>query len=191
MACLRLSIINIGKVLGRKILILGDVGTGKTRLTAQILDSLLKEVSVDDITIIDMSPTTVAGVGGRLSSYTPNAMKVRCLAPEVVHAPRIEGKNKDEVINLAEFNRKVIEPFLHEFIHRPTPILFINDLSIYLHAGDVEMIIECLKLSNTVVANSYYGESLLDDKGSGVSFRERKLLDELACRFNDVLDLND
>lgn len=184
-----MSIINIGKVLGRKILILGDVGSGKTRLTAQILDSLLKEASVDDITIIDMSPTTITWIGGRLSSYTPNALKVRYLAPEVVRAPRIEGKNKDEVINLAEFNKKVIDPLLHEFIRRPTSILFINDLSIYLHAGGVEMIIECLELSNTIVANSYYGQSLLDDKGSGVSTRERKSLEELTYRFDDVLRL--
>jgi GTPase SAR1 family protein len=184
-----LSTINIGRVLGRKILILGDVGSGKTRLTAQILDSLLEKTSVDDITVIDMSPTTITGIGGRLSSYTPNALKVRYLVPKVVRAPRIEGKNRDEVISLAEFNKKVIEPLLHEFISRPTTILFINDLSIYLHAGDVEMVIKCLELSNTIVANSYYGQSLLDDKGSGVSSRERKCLEELAYRFDNVLRL--
>jgi len=185
-----LSTINIGRVLGRKILILGDVGSGKTRLTAQILDSLLEKISVNDITVVDMSPTTVTGIGGRLSSYTSNALKVRYLAPEVVRAPRIEGKNRDEVISLAEFNKKVIAPLLHEFIRRPTSILFINDLSIYLHVGDVEMIIKCLELSDTVVANSYYGNALFNDKGSNISVREKKMISLLISKFDEVFNLS-
>lgn len=185
-----MSTISIEKILGRKILILGDVGSGKTRLTAKILDVLLEKTSVDDITVIDMSPTTVKGIGGRLSSYTPSALKVRYLAPEVVRAPRIEGKNRDEVISLAEFNKKVIEPLLHEFIRRSTSILFINDLSIYLHAGDVETIIKCLELSNTVVANSYHGNALFNDKGSDISIREKKMISLLINRFDEVFNLS-
>ncbi|MCX8183715.1 MAG: ATP-binding protein [Crenarchaeota archaeon] len=177
----------IKEVLGRRILILGTMGSGKTRLTAEILDRLLENTVPTDITVIDMSPTTVPGVGGRVSTYTSNVFKARYLKPETVRAPRIEGKNRDEVLSFADFNRVKIEPLLQEFLARPTPVLIINDLSIYLHSGDVSKIVECLELANTVVANSYYSESLMDDKGSGVSEREKKLLDMLMNRFDHVL----
>lgn len=178
---------NIEEILGRKTLILGVMSSGKTKLTAEILDKLIENTVPKDITVIDMSPTTVPGIGGRISSYTSNVSKVRYLAPEVVRAPRIEGKNKDEVLNLAEFNRTSIDPLLEEFITKPTSILFINDLSIYLHAGDVSKIIKCLELSNTVVANSYYSEFPIEDKGSGVSEREKKILELLSLKFDNIL----
>jgi len=181
---------NVEEVLGRKILILGEMGSGKTRLTAEILDRLLEKTVTKDITVIDMSPTTVPGVGGRVSSYTSNVSKVKYLAPEVVRAPRIEGRNKDEVLTLAEFNRRAIEPLLQEFIMKPTSILFINDLSIYLHAGDVSKVIKCLELSNTVVANSYYSEFPIEDKNSGISERERKMLELLTVKFDSVLRIS-
>ncbi|MEM3712423.1 MAG: hypothetical protein QXR97_02655, partial [Thermoproteota archaeon] len=63
------------------------MGSGKTKLTAEILDKLLENTTTGDITVIDMSPTTVPGIGGRISSYTSNVSKVRYLAPEVVRAP--------------------------------------------------------------------------------------------------------
>ncbi|MBO3832384.1 MAG: hypothetical protein FGF51_03235 [Candidatus Brockarchaeota archaeon] len=180
----------IQDVLGRKILILGKMGSGKTKITAEILDRLLEKVSPSDITVIDMSPTTVPGVGGRISSYTPKVFKVRYLIPQIIRAPRIEGKSKEEVLSLAEFNRMVIEPLIEEFLMKLTPILLINDLSIYLHSGNVSKIIECLELSNTVVANSYYNKSLMDDKGSGISEKEKRLLDMLTSRFNHVLRID-
>ncbi|MDW8034575.1 MAG: hypothetical protein RMI79_06575 [Nitrososphaerota archaeon] len=182
--------INIKEVLGRKTLILGKMNSGKTRLTAEILDWLIERVVSSDITVIDMSPTTVPGVGGRISLYTSNIFKVRYLAPEIVRAPRIEGKNKEEVLDFAEFNRMSIEPLLQEFLIKPTPVLFINDLSIYLHSGDVFKIIKCLELSSTVVANSYYSEFLMNDKGSGISEKEKKLLDMLISKFNHVFKID-
>ncbi|MEM2945285.1 MAG: hypothetical protein QW542_04795 [Thermoproteota archaeon] len=178
---------SIREVLGRRILILGKMGSGKTKLTAEILDRLLEDADPSWITVIDMSPTTVPGVGGRVSTYTSNVFKARYLAPKVVRAPRIEGRSREEVLSLAEFNRMSIEPLLQEFLTKPTPILLINDLSIYLHSGDVSKIVECLELSNTVVANSYYSEILMDDKGSGVSEKEKKLLDMLMNKFDRVL----
>lgn len=180
----------IQEILGRKTLILGKMGSGKTKITAEILDKLLEKIPPDDITVIDMSPTTVPGVGGRISSYTSKVFKVRYLIPQIIRAPRIEGKSKEGVLSLAEFNRTVIEPLIQEFLMKLTPILLINDLSIYLHSGDVSKIIKCLELSNTVVANSYYNESLMDDKGSGISEKEKKLVDMLMSRFNCVLRLD-
>lgn len=181
---------SIKEALGRKTLILGAMGSGKTKLTAEILDSLLENAATEEITVIDMSPTTVIGIGGRISFYTSSVFKVKYLAPEVIRAPRIEGKNKDEVLSLAEFNRRSIEPLLQEFIMKPTSILFINDLSIYLHTGDVSKVIKCLELSNTVVANSYYSDFPIDDKGSGISEREKKILEALIPKFDIVLKLS-
>ncbi|MEM3712424.1 MAG: hypothetical protein QXR97_02660, partial [Thermoproteota archaeon] len=97
---------------------------------------------------------------------------------------------KDEVLILAEFNRRSIEPLLQEFIMNPTSIIFINDLSIYLHAGDVSKVIKCLELSDTVVANSYYSEFPIEDRGSGVSEREKKILELLSLKFDNVLRIS-
>jgi hypothetical protein len=183
-------LIEVKEILGKRILILGEMNSGKTRLTAKILDDVLGIVDPKNITVIDMSPNTVPGVGGRISLYSGNVMKVRYLTPEVIRAPRIEGRSKDEVLNFAEFNRMSIEPLIQEFLSKPTRILFINDLSIYLHSGNVSKIVKCLELSHTVVANSYYGESLIDDKGSGISKRERERLEALMNKFSHVLRIN-
>lgn len=182
-------LINVEEVLGKRVLILGEMGSGKTRLTAEILDELLKKVNLEDITVIDMAPTTVPGIGERISSYTVNTSRVRYLAPRVVRAPRMEGKDRDEVLNLADFNRASIETLIQRFLDEPTPILFINDLSIYLHSGNLLKIMKCLELPKTVVTNSYYSMSPLNDKGSGISVREKRLVEMLAKNFDKVLRL--
>lgn len=181
--------INVEEILGKRILILGEMGSGKTRLTAEILDRLLEKVDPKDITVMDMAPTTVPGIGGRVSSYTVNISKVRYLAPEVVRAPRMEGKDREEVLNLADFNKASIETLIQRFLKEPTQILFINDLSIYLHSGDLSKLIKCLELPKTIVANAYYSISPLNDKGSGISIREKRLLEALIRSFDRVLRL--
>lgn len=168
------------RLLGRKTLILGDVGTGKTGYTVRLLESLLNilENSGTLITVVDMGPGKL-GVGSPLSRYLRMPERVRYMRPEVLKAPRLEGRDAEEVIRLAMHNYEVLRPLILRYMEEPTPVLVINDLSIYLQFGPLEDLLECLRRSETFIGNSYYGLSLADDKGSGVSLRERVLVERL------------
>jgi hypothetical protein len=170
-------------VLGKRTLIIGEVSTGKTKLTAKLLEEAIQMVNSKDITAIDLSPTTTKKVGGTLSKYTNAVSKVRYLSPKTVRAPRLEGRSRDEVLSLAEYNRSVIEPILQSYLTNPSKVLFINDLSIFLHSGSVDVIVKCMEKAGTFVANSYYGRSIGSDKGSGINRKERASLKEL---FNHI-----
>lgn len=164
---------------------MGETGRGKTRLTARLLEELVSALGPDKVTAIDMAPTAVPGFA-RLSAYTRVVERVRYLAPPVVRAPRLEGRSAEEVLALAEENRVAIEPLLDAYLSDPTPALVINDLTIYLHAGSVDKILRCAENAETFLANAYSGRALSDDKGSGVTERERRLLEVLASRFTTI-----
>ncbi len=178
------------EIIGRKILILGDIGSGKTRLTARIILELIRAGYADEITIIDMAPPRIKGAGGRLREYTGSNIKVKkYLEPVEVYAPRLQSRTTDEALRLAEKNREAIEPLIEEYLKSPTNILIINDLTIYLHAGSLEKILECVRRSNTMVANAYYGEKLSLNHGEVISIREKKLVEELIKYMDTVIRL--
>jgi GTPase SAR1 family protein len=164
------------ELVGARTIIVGERGRGKTLLTAKLLEELAKLYPLHEITVIDMAPTTLTP-SSRLSDFTGLVGSIRYLAPPVVRAPRLEAQTKDEVIELAEFNKRVIDPLLDEFLARPTRVLVINDLTIYFHRGSAEKVLQCVERSETFLANAYMGASLGEqDKGSGISRREAELL---------------
>lgn len=181
--------VRIDDILEKKTLIIGEVKRGKTRLTAELLDQLLKRTAPENITVIDMAPTGIDKVGGMLWKYTKAVFRVRYLQPSSIRAPRIEGRSKEEVLSLANSNRLAIEPLIECFLKHPSSSLVINDLSIYLQSGDLEGILRCMGLSDTVVSNAYYGSSLSNDKDSNISLREKQLVDELIAKNEIVIRL--
>jgi len=178
------SLLNVKNLLGRRTLIVGDIGSGKTRLTARVLEEFVKMELDDYITVIDMAPEPVGNIGGKLCIYTTATSRVRYLVPEIVYTPRLSGKSKDEIITLAVRNAMNIKSCILEYLQAPSPILILNDLSMYLHAGDLVDIIECIEVANTFVGNGYYGTFFSEDYGSGISVRERVLM-ECLMRFMD------
>lgn len=152
-----------------------------------MLKQLLKRITPENITVIDMAPSGIDKVGGMLWKYTKDVFRIRYLQPPSIKAPRTEGRNKEEVLSLANYNRLAIEPLIKCFIKYPTSCLIINDLSIYLQSGDLEDIFRCMDLSDTVIFNAYYGSSLSNDKGSNISLREKKLVDELITKSEIVI----
>ncbi|MCX8181863.1 MAG: hypothetical protein N3D12_01965 [Candidatus Methanomethyliaceae archaeon] len=177
-------------LIGKKTLIKGDVGTGKTRLTENILQTAVKFLPPGHITVIDLAPQRmIVGdlrVGGSIS--VPN--EVKYLRPSKVWAPRLEGKTKEEVTALARANARSIEAIFDFFTRSPSPVLFINDLTLYLHAGSLERLLETIKLADTFVGNAYEGRKLQEDKGSGISERERLLLKKLEGFMDVIIDMN-
>ncbi|MFX0096308.1 MAG: hypothetical protein ACFE7E_00945 [Candidatus Hodarchaeota archaeon] len=171
----------------KKTLILGDIGTGKTRLTAQIIKELLKNGYRNDITIIDLAPIQPSNcgrkVGGRITDYI-NIDQVRYLTSNSITAPRSTARSRDELVVMIVKNKQLIDPLLNKYLESPTKILTINDLTMYLHAGKLDKMEECILKSESFIGNAYYGTFFKNDLGTGVSARERKLTDKL-CRIMD------
>ncbi|MGQ9680746.1 MAG: energy coupling factor transporter S component ThiW [Candidatus Bathyarchaeia archaeon] len=175
---------------GRKVLIQGDVGSGKTALTRRLLTEALTKEAPSDITVIDMAPEGVVRdgvvIGGRLLK-SPNK-GVRLLNAEI-YTPRLTAKTPGELQELADLNREKVEELFEAFIEEPSRILFINDVSIYLQRGDLEKLIGTINKAETVIVNGYYGERLREDLGTGISMREKNMMEELARRMEVVIRL--
>lgn len=176
-------------LLHKKVLIVGEAGSGKTSLLAKILEDAVNLNFSNDITVIEMSPGRIGNIGGRLVDFTESVSKVKLLMPDIVYAPRLMGKNKDEVLVLAKRNKETIEKLLNDFLMEPSKILFINDLTIYLHAGDTSILERCIDISKTFVGTAYYGRMLDDDKGSGITQREKESLKKIMRKVDTLLVL--
>jgi len=177
------------RFIGKKTLIVGEVGSGKTLLLSRFLDQLVRSGLKDRVTVIEMAPN-MGGVGGTVENYTRNVACVKYLKPWRIIPPRTMGRNREEVIRYARLNMLALKPLIEEYLRNPTEILLINDLTIYLHAGEVEDIIQLINISKTFTATAYEGEKLADDKGSGITDRERRSLDRLKGLVDEVLRLS-
>lgn len=179
----------------KRTLIVGDVGVGKTKMTVQILSDALSQGYSRDITIIDMAPRAMVYGGRRIGGCISEMMKlpggVRYLQPPMVAAPRLSASSPGQLLLMVEANRKSIEPLLREFLDDPTPILFVNDVSIYFQSGCYKAVFEALEASKTFIGNGYYGSSLPSDYGTGVSKIERHLMDLLLSRMDIVINLSE
>ena len=176
------------RFIGRKIIIVGEIGSGKTLLLSRFLDRLVRSGLKDKVTVIEMAPN-MGEVGGTIENYTRNISSVRYLKPWKIIPPRMMGKSREEVLKYARSNMLALKPLIEEYLRNPTEILLINDLTIYLHAGKVEDIIQLINISKTFTATAYEGKRLADDKGSGITDRERESLNRLKELVDEVLTL--
>jgi hypothetical protein len=175
--------------LGKKTLILGDVNSGKTTLTREILDGFCRQGLGGRIAVMDLAPEIpeealwrrgLAGVGGRLEP--PAGCGAVTLHTTIV-APRLTSSNEEEAMEKAERNRKVIDGLFRRFESMDRDILFINDASLYLQAGGMGRITGLLEKTGTAVVNGYFGETL----GPGeLSRREREAMKGLAVWFRSL-----
>ena len=177
------------RIIGRKALIVGEAGTGKTKLLASFLDYLIERGFLREVTVIDMAPKAREEIGGTLDSYTISVDKVRYLKPWRIIPPRLTGRDAKEVLSYAKLNHQALKPLVEEYLKEPTKILLINDITIYLHAGDVEDLVKVIKASETFAATAYQGVRLRDDKGSGITEREREGLERLRKHVDEVVEL--
>lgn len=184
---------NFQVLLGKKVLITGDVGSGKTRLTLELLEDAIRLGYSDEITIIDMAPARVEvnriTVGGKLIEFSNKLEGIRYLFPKRVATPRLSAKSANELLHLVDLNEKHIRPILKEYQDKPTPILFVNDISIYLQSGFAELIISVIAIAKTFIANGYYGRRLEPDFKTGISNIERKLMIKLSNNVDVAIKL--
>jgi hypothetical protein len=180
-----------GAYLERRTLILGDVNTGKTALTSRIMEAMCEAGLGERIMALDLAPEIppdvmlekdLAGVGGFLR--VPEARGFLYLRPRIL-PPRLMAKRPEEAISIAQENLRAIEGIL-ERPPEARDILFVNDMSLYLHAGDANQLICFLRKFPTVVANAYRGRKLPQGP---ISSREREQVDILVQFFDLVLEL--
>lgn len=168
------------KFRNKKTIIIGEVNTGKTAYLGEILNGFLEEGETD-ITVIDMAPESVKGIGGKMSKREIYA--IRYFTAQIV-APRLIGKTDQEVEMLATHNAKLINDIFVAYLKNPTKVLFINDVSLYLQAGDLNKLLSLLNSTSTVIMNGYYGFSL---GGGKLGKRERENMIALQKRCNNVI----
>lgn len=170
---------------GRRTLITGEVRSGKTRLTTKLLKQATNELPSEKIFVLDFAPNaeTPSGAIG-LKLKVPASRNVKYLAPERVYAPRLEGKNSKEVLVLARRNKTAIDKLLR---HAFGKIVFVNDVTLYLHCGSARKLIDLADRTETFIANGYKGSKLSADKGSGISTRESRQLELLASKMDLVI----
>ena len=158
---------------GRRTLIVGDVNSGKTRLTEEILAAWIAQGRSPDIAVLDLAPQTRHGIGGRLT--LPQGFEGAYQAPAIT-PPRLSAKTAEEAEKLARANAEAIDPFLWDPQLASHTILIINDATLYLQAGDYDRFIQVVRSAETTLLNAYYGHSFPDYR---LSRRERLLTERL------------
>lgn len=178
---------------GKKVLIKGDVGSGKTALTARLLRQAVRQTPHGTITVIDMAPDRHVesgdSVGGTLLESNKPLLGVTFLRPEKVWAPRLEGRTKQETLRLALANARALGRLLERYLKASTSVLFVNDLTLYLHAGSMAKLLGAIRAAGTFVGNAYQDSYFANDRGSGLTERERRLLTKLERHMDVVIRL--
>lgn len=174
--------IDIRNFLNKRTVIIGDVNSGKTQYTLHIIEEFLNS-GISDIAILDLAPDKVREIGGKM--ILPEAHDILYMTTEIV-APRLTGRSDDEIQTLARKNMKVIEKLFDAYLRNPRDIIFINDVTLYLHAGSMNRLNQVLSTATTQVLNAYYGTTFQE---SLLSRREKQQVDMLLKQCDIVTEL--
>jgi len=178
--------LNFNDFIGHHVLLYGETNTKKTYYTSKFIQFLVesKKVLPNDISILDFAPplSTINNlkIGGKIQDFYENSMTCKnILFKGEIIPPRLNSSNKTELYQNACENFKKTSEILHLFKKDPTSILIINDISLYLHIGNVKLLLEAIDKSNTFFGNSYYGSSIKRDYATLFSLREKRQVEYL------------
>lgn len=205
---------SLDKLTGHRSLLLGEPNTGKTLFTLRFVEFLLRSqlYTPRDISILDFAPPRTpfirlgaVSIGGTFrellqdtSLFPPSSMKllgrVHWVGQEyetntgapipVIQTPRRSATNIRAVLQACCANFTATSPQLQYFITHITPVLVINDIGIYLHAGSLRTLRQAIDASEIALLNAYYGQSLRQDFGANISWREHVVLQLLTYRLD-------
>jgi len=173
--------------LGKRILVVGDVNTGKTTLCKRWLSELCQQGLGARIALIDMAPTIphelalkrgIVGAGGELRA--PAGSEVLDLRAHL-EPPRLSSSTESEALEKAERNAQRIDALLGQ-LEPQRDILFINDVTLYLQARSAAGLIDAAGFDKrtTLVVNGYRGERL---GGGALTRHETAEMNELEKAF--------
>jgi hypothetical protein len=175
-----------GECLGRKLLILGDVNTGKTTLTRRILDDFCGRGLGPRVAVLDLAPHIceqlaaqrgLRGVGGHLDAPPDSgALTIR----EQLEPPRLSSASEAEAMGKAARNKALIDAAWQRAGAGTRDILVANDISMYLQAGSADELVARFAAADTVIANGYFGERL---GGGELTRHERAQMERLRAWF--------
>jgi hypothetical protein len=172
--------------IGHSTLLYGETNTRKTFQTSKFVQFLLesKNVSPGEISILDFAPNLTKvrdlKIGGKIRDFYKHSDKCRNISFKgSIIPPRLNSSNKTELYRNACENYKKTSKILNSFIEKPTSILIINDISIYLHMGSLELLLRAINKSNTFFGNSYYGSSIKKDYSTLFSRKEKRQIENL------------
>ena len=176
-----------GECLGKRILVIGDVNTGKTTLCQRWLSELCQQGLGPRIALIDMAPTIsrelalkrgIVGAGGELRA--PAESGVLDLRAHL-EPPRLSSSTESEALEKAERNAQLIEALISR-LEPVRDILFINDVTLFLQARSAASLIEATGFDRrtTLVVNGYRGERL---GGGALTRHETAEMGELEKAF--------
>ncbi len=178
-----------------KIAIIGETGTGKTRLTLKAIEKLAEKHG-ENLTVIDFAPgkTFYKGktIGLRIEDILPMEIlnKIRYIKANTKPA-RITSKTCRQLMEAVKENTRECLKVLEKFLQNPTSHLVINDLSIYLQGGSLQPLLKCMKLTETMIVNSYYGYSISGPMKCHliISRRERFMVRCILRMFDKIIKL--
>jgi len=151
--------------LGRKTLILGDVNTGKTTLTEQILESLCRMDLGGRIAVVDMAPE-VRPLWQNIGACPVSVESCRFRKEEhplsqwPFQAAPVEFEDGGGGTRKGQDQPAIIERLFRKLDWGLRDILLVNDISMYLQEGTAEILIQKLDGADTVLANGYWGQRL-------------------------------
>jgi len=172
--------------IGCRTLLYGETNTKKTYYTAKFVQYLLEieKTYPKDISILDFAPKLTyfnnLKIGGRIQDYYENSVKCNNInfKGEII-PPRLNAKNKNELDNFLCQNFKKIFKIIENYNGNPTPVLIINDISLFLHLGSNKYLINTINRSDTFFGNSYYGSSISSKFSKLISVREKRKVEFL------------
>ncbi len=178
--------IDLNDLIGHSTLLYGETNTKKTYYTAKFIKYLLvsKKIPQDEISILDFAPPHIniknMNIGGKIKNFYKKSLTCRnILFKGEIIPPRLNANNRKEAYENACNNYKKTSKILKLFSEKPTSVLVINDISIYLHIGNIKWLLESIHKSNTFFGNSYYGSLINNSFTRMISLREKRLIQYL------------
>lgn len=185
--------VNAYEYLNRFTLIVGDVKSGKTAVTRQILKAFCRTTG-GTATVVDLAPDIkpedlpgkgqTKSVGGRLKVQPSTGVRYYHAQ---IHPPRLRARDEKEAAELAAQNLRTIDTLFAEALTGNSDALFINDCSLYLHAGNPAILLDWIRTCRTAVVNGYVGQ-FFDE--SSISIREREGMEFLMRRCDRLIKLS-
>ena len=178
--------LNFSNLINQKTLIYGETNTGKTLYTANFVQFLVESKIIDpkEISILDFAPKLTyyndLKIGGRVQDYFENSVKCNNIKfiGEII-PPRLNAKNKNEMyVNICHNFHKIYK-IIEIYNNSPTPVLIINDISLFLLLGSNKYLINTINKSDTFFGNSYYGSSISSKYSKLISIKEKRKVEFL------------
>jgi hypothetical protein len=181
--------LDFNEFIGSHTILYGETNTKKTYYTAKFVQFLVesKKENPKEISILDFAPASIMinniKIGGKIIDFYPQSFKCNNVPFEgEIIPPRLNAHNKKELYKYAYENYKKTRDTLNKFNDNRTPVLIINDISLYLHSGDKKYLLKSINAVDTFFGNSYYGSSIKSNFALFFSLKEKHSVKYLVNR---------